>query len=245
MIHQAVSRRYHFPGKRILSFLWGYKSAYCQLHTDPVAPQRAIVQLSGKLYMWLRLTFGGCCNPPRMVRLQRNTNGSGQWYHGGYLMGDREPDDKLSARESDQNWTVFWRHPVCGCKTNNGLSPPREFVSDESFIDDGNQLAVYIEDNVWRAVVAVIASIIAMARENNDDCIPRDFLLEIKKSIELGYPKKIQLTMGWICKYRTLMGFLPTDKFKAWSNDIHLTIEKGSIDKKSLEKLKEVWEGKR
>jgi hypothetical protein len=188
--------------------------------------------------MWLRRTFCGSCNPPAWCAFSE-----AQPDLANDMMADSswEIEDLITNFLKDNPIKIERLSeiiPYADAKLTMVLAPPREFGSAESFIDDGNQLAVDIKNNVWRAVVVVIASIIAMARENNDECIPRDLLLEIVTTIKLGYPKEIQLTLGWICNYRTLMVSLPTDKFNAWSKDIHQSIEEGSLDKKSLEKLR-------
>jgi hypothetical protein len=122
--------------------------------------------------MWLRLTFGGSCNPPAWCAFSKT-----QTDLANDIMADTSwKIEDLMTNFLKENLVKIERLlediPYADAKPTMVLPPPREFGSAESFIDDGNQLAVDIDNNVWRAVVAVIASFIVMACENYDECIP-------------------------------------------------------------------------
>ena len=64
ILHFVTSLRTHNPGVRILISKYDYSDAYRRLARSWAAAMQTIAVVGQTAYMALRLTFGGCPNPP-------------------------------------------------------------------------------------------------------------------------------------------------------------------------------------
>jgi hypothetical protein len=229
--------RHHYPDKRILIFMWDYKSAYRRLQYDFVAAQRSMVQLDGSLYMWLRLTVGGTSNPATwcaMSELQTD------------LANDIMADTSWEILDLATPQEIAGLPPIerlpdgipfAKAKPTMVLPPPRPFGVSDMFVDDGHTVTVDLNNCTQRAQVGMFASVNALALPVQLEHIPRKPILQGDKTLNLGRRQEIKLVLGWIINTRTLVASLPPEKQAVWTADIQTTITANNISKKNLEKM--------
>ena len=109
-----------------------------------------------------------------------------------------------------------------------GISAAFEISSDaesrkDCFIDDVINVFLGTKENLVKEGYTVPLAVHLMSRPHagdNHEPIPRRPLLSPSKLKAEGRPSEIQVCLGWGINTRTLMVFLPDDKFKAWRSDL-------------------------
>jgi hypothetical protein len=108
------------------------------------------------------------------------------------------------------------------------------------FIDDIFNVFPLLSNNHWkRGRNAALLAIDSMGRPTrDDDPLPRDPLVAIKKVLAEGSPSEILTVLGWQINTRRMIIQIPTEKAKTWERDLRAVVETNkAISAKTLETI--------
>jgi hypothetical protein len=106
------------------------------------------------------------------------------------------------------------------------------------YLDDTIGIAPDIGDSILCISYAIPLAIHTLSRPINDnDAIPRNDIISMKKFLAEGNMEESKTILGWIVNTRTLFIKLPPDKHSIWTSNISTLISSSRIKHKQLEVL--------
>lgn len=230
LLHQIVTLRRMYPGKKIWIRKEDIKSAYRRLHLRAGSALKSgmRVKIDGKWYIIisLRITFGGASGPADFC-----------------LFSDIVCDT-INDLVACKSWN---KKEVCSKFVKN-IPPAEEMVSNIPFgeaskfsvevpveengkfnvyIDDSIGIAVDINDNKSRLEVAPCTVIHAISNNpESKNYILRDNMIEAETCLAEGALAELRICLGWALDTRRLLVVLPEHKCKAWINDLKKVIRR-------------------
>ena len=221
-LHFIAALRLNRPNLRILIAKYDYSDAYRRIaHSATAAPQTIAVH-DGIGYLALRLTFGGCPNPPSFCGFSELTtdlsNEIGQ-------CKDWDPKTLHSPVQpvapkpiySDPAIPIALAQPMAV-----GVLPIESGMVD-CFIDDLINVFWDTPANLERAPHIVPLAMHVTSRPHAGDeaePLPRRGILSAPKLKAEGAPAEIQTVLGWSVDTRCLTIRLPDDKFEHWAGEL-------------------------
>ena len=240
IIHYIVSLRGQNPGMRILISKYDYSDAYRRIAHSPEAATQTIAINGSTAYLALRLTFGGCPNPPSftlfsevVTDLANEISQCDEW----------DPDELRSPAQpiTPEPRRLSPEIPIAQARTMAVAIPPTKAGGRvDGFIDDLINVFLDTPENCRRQPHVVPLAMHLTSRPHAGDAdepVPRRPILSIPKLEAEGRPEEIQIVLGWRLNTRSLEASLPDDKFRAWSIDIASLLVKKACTMKELETL--------
>jgi hypothetical protein len=258
-LHAIVYYRSKFPNTPLVMAKYDLKAAYRRVHFTWESALKSIVTLKGLstaedspktdedkhldqlALISLRMTFGGSPHPSEFSGLSECiadlTNV--------LLRSDDWDPDSLASGYN----TLLDQEPRLESKTVE-FAPARDMLVDpqladggaaDVFIDDIFNVFPLLSENHWkRGRNAALLAIDCMGRPptRDDDPLPRDPLVAVKKVLAEGSPSEILTVLGWKIDTRRMMIQLPADKARTWEQELRTVIEsKDAISAKTLETI--------
>jgi hypothetical protein len=252
-LHAIVHYRRRFPSTPLLLAKYDLKAAYRRVHFKWESALQSIVTTQGlaspndkpdgidKLALVsLRMTFGGSPHPSEFSSLSECiadiTNVLLQ-------SEDWNPDDLASGYN-----TLLEKEPRLEPDTVPFASA-RELLTDlqlsdggaaDVFIDDIFNVVPLLSDNHWkRGRNAALLAIDCLGRPvRDDDPLPRDPLIAVKKVLAEGSPREVLTVLGWQIDTRRMLIQLPIEKAKTWERNLRKVVDsKDAISAATLETL--------
>ena len=224
-IHAIVELRHRHPISKILLQKIDFKSPYRRLYLGWKMAIQTITQYLNLAYISLRLTFGGFPNPSiwgdtseTTCDLAHSILNHPDWDPSTLfspLISQVPPDDDLPDN------IPFTQALPTIVQTNIN---PRGVI--DFYIDNLITASPDLQGNKDRARVAVLLAIHIMGPPlPQTETIPRDELVSISKFLAESNLSKIKFFLSWKLDTRKLMISLPTNKYKAWKNDLIKIVE--------------------
>ena len=222
ILHFVMSLRTHNPGVRILISKYDYSDAYRRLAHSWAAAMQTIAVVGQTAYMALRLTFGGCPNPPsfclfsELVTDLANELGNCRAWNPAVVFSPSQPRAPDPVR-------LPMSVPVEPARPMSVLGPASDSGRVDGFIDDLISVFLDTPTNLVRHTQSVPLAMHLTSRPHageDSDPIPRRPILSQSKLEAEGSPSEIQIVLGWRVDTRRMTVSLPDDKFKAWSSDL-------------------------
>ena len=236
ILHFIVAIRSKFPTLLILISKHDYSDAYRRIAHSALAAAQTVAVHAGLAYLSLRLTFGGCPNPPTWC-----------------LFSEMVTDFPNEISQS-RGWVPENLHspaqPILPIPrrlpSNIPIQPGRKLAVDiplsgnrvgrvDGFIDDLINVFADTPENCRTQPHVVPLAMHVTSRPHAGDSqepLPRRPLLLSPKVAAKGSPAEVQNVLGWTIDTRHLSIALPDDKFLAWSNDLSKMLDhkEGSYD---------------
>ena len=224
ILHYIVATRLVSPTVIIFICKYDYSDAYRRIAHSASAAAQTIATHMGLAYLSLRLTYGGCPNPPT-------------WTMFSEIVTDLA-NEISQCRAWDPKLTRSPAQPVAPPPQRLESSIPvqtgRPMAVDipittpdsgrvDGFIDDLINVFTDTPNNCSRQPHVVPLAMHVTSRPHAGDALeptPRRTLLSIPKLLAEGSPAEIQIVLGWRLDTRRLLIALPDDKFGAWSEDL-------------------------
>jgi hypothetical protein len=247
-LHAIVFYRSKLPSTPLMLAKYDLKAAYRRIHFQWESALQSIVTLNGLLIhdnhqlalVSLRMTFGGSPHPSEFSGLSECIA------------------DTTNVLLQDDTWNPDELHSLHNRLLDNEprlepksvpFAPARKLLVDPQLSDRG-ATDVFINDifNVFpllsemhwkRGRNAALLAIDCMGRPTrDDDPLPRDPLIAIKKVLAEGSPSKVLTILGWEIDTRRLEIRLPAEKAVTWERDLRQLIKtKKAVGLKSIETI--------
>ena len=240
-IHYIVGCRQRHPSTNILISKIDWKSAYRRQHLNGSTATKSLTQviINGItfLIMALRLTFGGKPNPSEWSCLSEATTDLAN-----DILSCQEWDpDKLKAPIQDmmpKPSSLPSDIPHATAKQTIVNIPAEDQGKCDVYIDDTVAMGPDIPGNKPRLAAAVPLAIHLLSRPiiSSED-IPRKPPISIIKLRAEGRLEETKTLLGWFYDTRRLRISLPSNKFKAWSNQVRDLIKSRQTSFSALDTL--------
>ena len=229
VIHFVVHLRVSHPGVPIFISKFDYSDAYRRVSHAGSAAAQTILVVGDIAYLMLRLAFGGSPNPPCFCAFSEaltdlaNELSSSEFEPGDFIIPTVE-----------QKHLVPVPYPNEDDHFRPGIPSAFEITSSldtrkDCFIDDIINVFLGTEKNLIREGHTVPLAVHLLSRPHSGDDnepVPRRPLLSPEKLKAEGRPSEIQVCLGWGVNTRTLLVFLPHDKYRAWHQDLRAIHER-------------------
>ena len=222
IFHIITSLRTHHPDLNILISKYDYSDAYRRVAHAARAAMQTIAIVGGIAYLSLRLTFGGCPNPPAWCLFSETVTDLANelakcmtW----------DPTTTFSPAQATVPSPVRLPQDIAREKARPMavLSPVTSEGVIDDFIDDLISVFLDTPENVARYTQAVPLAMELTSRPyagDDREPIPRRPILSQSKLQAEGSPAEVQIVLGWEIDTRRMQVSLPDDKYKAWSSDL-------------------------
>ena len=230
ILHFVTSLRTRHPHTIILISKYDYSDAYRRIAHAWAAAMQTIAVVGITAYLSLRLTFGGCPNPPsfclfsEIVTDLSNELGNCDAWDPASIFSPAQPTAPKPVRLPKSV-------PVEPARPMSLLGPRADSGRVDGFIDDLISVFLDTPSNLSRYTQAVPLAMHLTSRPHaGDDSepIPRRPILSQSKLEAEGSPAEVQIVLGWRIDTRRMTVSLPDDKYKAWSSDLR-ELQKRSI----------------
>ena len=224
ILHYIVATRLAAPTVIIFICKYDYSDAYRRIAHSASAAAQTIATHLGLAYLALRLTYGGCPNPPTwtmfseiVTDLANEISQCRKWDP----QLTRSPAQPVAPppQRLDPNIPMQTGRPLA---VDIPISGPDSGRVD-GFIDDLINVFADTPNNCSRQPHVVPLAMHVTSRPHAGDArepTPRRTLLSIPKLLAEGSPAEVQIVLGWRIDTRRLLIALPDDKFEAWSDDL-------------------------
>jgi hypothetical protein len=232
VIHFVVTLRKAHPDTRIFVAKFDFSDAYRRICHAASAMVKSIIVAAGIAYLALRLTFGGSPNPPTwccvsemLTDLANEVPLSPDWDP------PLDPDQPFDEVPDDVPFGS-------ACDMAFGVPVTVTFRCD-CFVDDVIQAFLDTPRNrrLLPSIVPFVARVFFRPHAGEAEPVPRRPIFSPEKQAAEGTPAEIQIVLGWLLDTRRLLLALPTDKFRAWSDDIQIVIDSGVVTTHDLETI--------
>jgi len=240
VIHFVVALRVKYPDTKILIAKFDYSDAYRRVSHASSSIAQTIIVWAGIAYIALRLAFGGSPNPACFCAFSETlTDLSNDISRSNY-----SPATFQSPTTSPEHLAEKVAHPD-GVPFKKGEETAVEIPLSETrrkdcFIDDIIAVFLATTENLLRECHTVPVAVHVMSRPHmgeEHEPVPRRPLLAPDKLEAEGRPSERQVVLGWMVDTRELRVSLPTDKFRAWMEDLEGIIRSRTSTLKELESL--------
>ena len=228
ILHYIVATRLAAPTVIIFICKYDYSDAYRRIAHSASAAAQTIATHLGLAYLALRLTYGGCPNPPTWTMFSEivtdlaNEISQCQTWDPRLLKSPAQPVAPPPQR-LEASIPLRTGRPMA---VDIPISGPDSGRVD-GFIDDLINVFVDTPNNCRRQPHVVPLAMHVTSRPHAGDAkkpTPRRTLLSLPKLLAEGSPAEIQIVLGWRLDTRRLLIALPDDKFGAWSEDLNRLI---------------------
>jgi len=236
ILHGILQIRFNNPKQKIYMSKYDLDAAYRRLHVLPSQNLQCVTIIDRIAYIPLRLPFGVASGPSLYSTMSET-------------IFDLTNDLLL-----DETWNLKTLHspiekdleppqslpetiPFAEAKPLHVHVPSRDSFCD-GYIDDFLAVGLDSEDTVIKSQQAPTIAVHSIFRPIADDePIPRDEPISVKKLKGEGIPSEQKVMLGWLLCTRTCRIYLPVDKQKAWNNDIVNMLKDGTTNAKQLESM--------
>jgi hypothetical protein len=238
-LHAIVLYRRRFPTAPLLIAKFDLKSAYRRTHFSGISALQSIATSSGLhlsttdsdelAYVSLRFTFGGSPNPSEFSLISEMIADLSN------VLLQHKDWDPLNLHSE----FISIVNPTPKLEQNNvEFTQARELLNEwemsdygvtEAYIDDIFVVFPFAsDDHLERGRNAPLLAIDVMGRPTHDnDPLPRDPIVALKKLKAEGTPAEKMTVLGWQIDTRRLLIQLPTEKAKSWDGELGSLIVDG------------------
>jgi len=236
ILHGILKMRHDNPEQKIFMSKYDLDAAYRRLHVLPAQNLQCVTIIDKIAYIPLRLPFGVALGPSLYSTMSET-------------IFDLTNDLLL-----DKTWNLNTLHsPIlenleppqplpdtikfAEAKPLDVYIPSRDSFCD-GYIDDFLSVGLDKNDNLAKSQQAPTIAVHAIFRPvANNEPIPRDEPISIKKLKGEGVPSEQKVMLGWLLCTRKCRIYLPVDKQKAWNLDIVNMLQEGTTNSKQLESM--------
>ena len=228
LLHYICLLRRRFPGERLLLTKVDCKSAYRRIHLQATTAMKACTVFAGLLLVALRLTFGGAPNPSQWsdvsevaVDLANDLVRRDDWDPASWsapqqqlLTSDKAVDcDAGVVRASDEFGKAAEMSVVYPVEDGKPMF--------DCYLDDLFGVSRAIDKARLEAVLPFVLHLIGRPVEaGTPESLPRDSLIAVSKFLAEAKASEAKVILGWLVNTRSMTVSLPSDKHRAWTEEI-------------------------
>jgi hypothetical protein len=222
VLHYIVSTRKNLPTTKIYKCKFDIDAAYRRCHLSHDTATECLTIHDGKLFMALRLTFGGTPCPAlwglisdTIIDTCNTLIQNHHWDHNTLF----DPISELIDEPSSLPDSI----PFSQAKDLMIEKPLNNRGFTDIYIDDSIGIAPDIGDTPLRVNRAIPLAIKTFARPmDTNDQLPRQEIISLKKLKAEARLAETKTVLGWDLNTRQLIISLPRDKYERWSEAIQL-----------------------
>ena len=239
IIIYIVALRLAHPNKRILISKYDLSDAYRRIANGFKAAAETILLAGQIAFIMLRLCFGASVNPPTWCSFSEMVTDLSNELP---LIKDWNPDElhhPMQPKVPDPEYAEE-SIPLAAAKEMAINVPTTALGRGDCFIDDIIKVFLDTKEAIRRhassALLAIFVSIRPFAGER--ETVPRKEVVSFEKWKAEGVPRERQIVLGWMIDTRLSLLCLPTDKYKAYVQDIDNVLNNsGRLNLKELESI--------